>query len=101
MAHGGLVVTLADIALGKTGEWLSDPPVSLLTASLTIDLYSAARLNDWLEAETDVTRVGRRIAFANCYLRVDAATIARASGVFNVRESNKGSGARDFAGAPQ
>jgi hypothetical protein len=37
MAHGGLIVALADIALGKTGEWLSRPPVSLLTASLTVD----------------------------------------------------------------
>lgn len=89
MAHGGLVITLADITLGKTGEWLSDPPVSLLTASLTVDLYSAARLDDWLEAETDVTRVGRRIAFGNCYLRVADRMIARASGIFNVRESSK------------
>jgi acyl-coenzyme A thioesterase PaaI-like protein len=43
MAHGGLIVALADISLGKTGEWLSQPPVSLLTASLTVDFYSAAR----------------------------------------------------------
>jgi acyl-coenzyme A thioesterase 13 len=85
MAHGGLVVTLADVALGKTGEWLSQPPVSLLTASLTVDFYSAARLGELLEAHTDVVRVGRRIAFGNCYLRVGDTTIARASGIFNVR----------------
>ena len=85
MAHGGLVVTLADVALGKSGEWLSQPPVSLLTASLTVDFYSAARFGDLLEAHTDVVRVGRRIAFANCYLRVGDTVIARASGVFNVR----------------
>ena len=89
MAHGGLVVTLADVALGKTGEWLSQPPVSLLTASLTVDFYSAARLGDVLEAHTDVVRVGRRIAFGNCYLRVGDMTIARASGIFNVRTSTK------------
>ncbi len=87
MAHGGLVVTLADVALGKTGEWLSQPPVSLLTASLTVDFYSAARLGDFLEAHTDVVRVGRRIAFGNCYVRVGDMTIARASGIFNVRTS--------------
>ena len=84
MAHGGLIVTLADVALGKTGEWLSQPPVSLLTASLTVDFYGAARRGDWLEAETDVTRIGRQVAFANCYLRVGDKIIARASGVFNV-----------------
>src|SRR5215470_1248489 len=84
MAHGGLVVTLADIALGKTGEWLSQPPVSLLTASLTVDFYGSARCGDWLEAETDVTRVGHQVAFGNCYLRIGDKIVARASGVFNV-----------------
>src|SRR5262245_25999144 len=85
MAHGGLIVTLADIALGKTGEWFSQPPVSLLTASLTVDFYGTAHRGDWLEAETDVTRVGRQVAFGNCYVRVADRIVARASGVFNVR----------------
>jgi len=84
MVHGGLLVALADIALGKTGEWLSQPPVSLLTASLTVDFYGAARRGEWLEAQTDVTRVGRQVAFGNCYLRVSEKLVARASGVFNV-----------------
>jgi acyl-coenzyme A thioesterase PaaI-like protein len=74
MAHGGLVVALADVALGKTGEWLSQPPVSLLTVSLTVDFYGSARCGEWLEAATDVTRVADKI-------------VARASGVFNVRPS--------------
>jgi len=85
IAHGGLIATLADVALGKSGEWFSRPPVSLLTASLTVDFYSAARLGDWVEASTDVSRVGRRVAFGNCYVRVGEKLIARASGVFNVR----------------
>jgi acyl-coenzyme A thioesterase 13 len=85
LAHGGLVVSLADVALGKTGEWLSQPPVSLLTASLTVDFYGSARRGDWLEAETDVRRIGRQVAFGNCYLRAGDKIVARASGVFNVR----------------
>jgi len=90
MAHGGLVVALADIALGKTAEWLSQPPVSLVTASLTVDFYGAARRGDWLEAKTDVTRVGHQVAFGNCYLRVGDKIVARASGVFNVRARSQG-----------
>jgi acyl-coenzyme A thioesterase 13 len=85
MAHGGLLVALADVALGKTGEWLSQPRVSLLTASLTVDFYGTAP-GDWLEARTDVTRVGRQVAFGSCYLRVGENLVARASGVFNVRD---------------
>jgi acyl-coenzyme A thioesterase 13 len=90
MAHGGLVVALADIALGKTAEWLSQPPVSLVTASLTVDFYGAARRGDWLEAKTDVTRVGHQVAFGNCYLRVGDKIVARARGVFNVRARSQG-----------
>jgi acyl-coenzyme A thioesterase 13 len=90
MAHGGLVVALADIALGKTAEWLSQPPVSLVTASLTVDFYGAARRGDWLEAKTDVTRVGHQVAFGNCYLRVGDKIVARASGVLNVRARSQG-----------
>jgi acyl-coenzyme A thioesterase 13 len=85
IAHGGLIVTLANVALGKTGEWFSRPPVSLLTASLTVDFYGAARLGDWIEARSDVSRVGRQVAFGNCYLSVGEKPVARASGVFNVR----------------
>jgi acyl-coenzyme A thioesterase PaaI-like protein len=52
---------------------------------LTVDFYGAPRRGDWLEAKTDVIRVGRQVAFGNCYLRVGDKIVARASGVFNVR----------------
>ena len=81
-AHGGLLVSLADIALGKTGEWGRDPPASLVTASLTVEFLGAARLGDWIEAVCDFNRVGRRMAFANCYLTVGERKVVRASGVF-------------------
>lgn len=83
-AHGGLLVTLADIALGKTGERRSDPPASLLTASLAFDFIGIARRGEWIEARCDFNRVGRELAFANCYLTSSAKVIGRASGVFKV-----------------
>ncbi|MCZ6533743.1 MAG: PaaI family thioesterase [SAR324 cluster bacterium] len=84
-AHGGVIMSLADIALGKTGEWTGGQAVSLLTASITVDLLGIANLNDWLEAHTDFFTIGRQVAFANCYVRVEGRPIARASAVFNVR----------------
>lgn len=83
-AHGGLLVTLADIALGKTGERRCDPPVSLLTASLAFDFVGVVRRGEWVEARCDFHRVGRALAFANCYLTSDAGVVGRASGVFKV-----------------
>ena len=84
-AHGGVIMSLADIALGKTGEWTGGEDVSLLTTSMTVDLMGIAKLNDWLEAHTDFCKIGRQVAFANCYVRVGERPIARASAVFNVR----------------
>jgi acyl-coenzyme A thioesterase 13 len=82
--HGGLLVTLADVALGKAGERRSDPPVSLLTMSITYDFIGIARCGEWIEAGTDFHRVGREIAFANCYVRSGGRAIGRANGVFKV-----------------
>ena len=83
-AHGGLMATLADISLGKTASWSQKPRVPLVTTSLTIDYFGAARLHDWIFAETDFNRVGSEMAFANCYARSGDKALARARGVFKV-----------------
>jgi len=84
LAHGGLLVTLADVALGKTAARQSDPPLALLTASLAYDFIGVARRGEWIQAQCDFNRVGRELAFANCYLTHGAKVIGRASGVFKV-----------------
>lgn len=80
--HGGILATLADIALGYTLAFSTDPPAGYLTASLTIDYAGQARIGDWLETRTDVQRRGSRLAFANCYILAGEQRIAHASGVF-------------------
>ena len=84
IVHGGLLVTLADVALGKTAEWLNDPPTRLLTISIAYDFMGSGKLGDWIEARTDFYRVGRDVAFANCYFRSNGKVIGRASGQFKV-----------------
>jgi acyl-coenzyme A thioesterase 13 len=80
--HGGLLATLADLALGYTIAFLSDPPKSAVTASLAIDYVGSAKVGDWLEVRTDVQKGGGRLTFANCYIHCGDARIARASAVF-------------------
>ena len=80
--HGGLLATLADLALGYTMAFLSDPPRSAVTASLTIDYAGSAKAGDWLEAHTDVQKGSGRLMFANCYIHAGEARIVRASAVF-------------------
>lgn len=84
MMHGGVIVSLADIALGKTGEWSRDPPASLITASLTVEFLAVARPGDWVEATCAFHQVGGHLAFANCYVTADNRNLAHASGVFKV-----------------
>src|SRR6185312_14243811 len=81
-AHGGLLMTLADIALGYNTAYRENPPGSWVTANLTGDFAGAAKLGDWVEAHVDLQKSGKRLAFANAYLLVGEERILRASAVF-------------------
>ncbi len=80
--HGGVLATLADISLGYTMAFMTDPPGNFITASLTIDYAGSAGEGDWLESHVDVQKMGSRLAFANCYIVAAGERIARASAVF-------------------
>jgi acyl-coenzyme A thioesterase 13 len=82
IAHGGMLVTLADSALGIVLSTSRPTPQPMVTVSLSTDFADAARLGDWVEAHVDILKVGGRLAFACCYLFVGERRILRASGVF-------------------
>jgi acyl-coenzyme A thioesterase 13 len=81
-AHGGLLMTLLDIALGYRAALSENPPANLATANLTADFIGAARIGDWVEAHVEVQKVGSRLAFANAFLVVNGERIVRGSAVF-------------------
>jgi acyl-coenzyme A thioesterase 13 len=91
--HGGILATLADVALGYTLASASTPPANLVTANLTLDYAGTAKIGDWLETHVDIQKQGNRLAFANCYISAGDQRIVRASAVFLV------AGQRDL-GAP-
>ncbi len=82
LAHGGLLLTLADLALGYSMAFRENPPASLITASMSADFAGAAKIGDWVEAHVDIQKSGGRLAFANAYLTVQGERILRASAVF-------------------
>jgi acyl-coenzyme A thioesterase 13 len=82
--HGGILATLADVALGYTMAFSSTPPANLVTANLTIDFAGTAKVGDWLEAHVDIQKRGSRLSFANCYISMNEQRIVRASAVFLV-----------------
>ena len=87
-AHGGLLVTLADLALGYSSGHGIDESTMLVTINLSADFAGSARIGDWVEAHADVQQSGRSVAFANCYLRANDRRLVRVSGIFKVMAQN-------------
>ncbi len=82
--HGGFLSTVADLALGYNASGLGTRNTPMVTASLTIDFAGTARAGDWVVYTADVQKVGKRMAFVNCYAAVGDTRILRASGLFSV-----------------
>ncbi|WP_326958716.1 PaaI family thioesterase [Amycolatopsis sp. NBC_01286] len=78
-AHGGFLMTLADIAAGRTARHAIGEGAVVRTVSSTVDFLSAAAVGSWLEVATTVDRVGRRAVFTSCRVTSAGTTVARAS----------------------
>lgn len=87
--HGGILATLADVALGYTLAFSSDPPRSLITTSLNLDFAGTAMAGDWLHTRVDIQKQGSRLAFANCYIHNGQERVVRASAVFLVASDKR------------
>jgi uncharacterized protein (TIGR00369 family) len=83
-AHGGMLVTLADAALGINLGRLRQPPQRQVTVSLNTDFVSPGHIGEWLEAQVTVRKTGRRLSFGDCLLQVGDRLVLRASAVFSV-----------------
>lgn len=82
--HGGVLATLADIGMGYAMAFSSQPPLPLVTASMTLDYVASAQIGDWLSIRLQHSRRGRQMAFASALLCVDDKVVAQASAVFAV-----------------
>ncbi len=82
--HGGFLSTVADIAHGYNAGGFGGAETPMVTASITIDFAGSARAGEWVVYRTDVQKVGKKVAFANCYVHAGDRRIARASGLFSV-----------------
>lgn len=70
-----------------TMAFSSDPPLPLITASMTLDYLCTVQLNEWLEVRLEFSKKGRQLTFATVVLHVGERMVARASGVFAVPTS--------------
>jgi uncharacterized protein (TIGR00369 family) len=84
ITHGGMLVTLADGALGINISSMRQPPQAMVTVNLSSDFIGSAHPGDWLEAHVRISKQGARLAFAECELLVGERLVLRCSGVFAV-----------------
>ena len=84
LIHGGLIASLADIAMGYSCVHALGGASSLLTIGLALDFIGTAQVGQWLSVESDVIKTGRTICFVQCLIKADDAIIARANATFRV-----------------
>jgi len=87
IAHGGVLSTLADVALSLQPYRSERPSPQVTTMSLTTNFLSAVRLGDWLIAESVMDRMGKSSAYVHGEIRCEDRLVATMSGVFNVRRA--------------
>lgn len=84
-AHGGLLATLADIAMSRAVFTHLPPGASMSTADLHIAFLDAAGDGQWIEVAPRIDRAGHALLHASCELTADGKPVARAMGCFAVR----------------
>ena len=82
ICHGGVLATLADLALGYAMQAKGETASNFVTVHLSLDYAGAAKVGDWIESAVEIQRIGARLAFANCYLMSSGKRIVRASAIF-------------------
>ena len=86
IAHGGVLASFADMALGYALVFSTNPPRRLVTINLNVDYIGKAQMGDWLEARIEIHKKQGRTAFASAYLFIGETLITRASGIFLMGE---------------
>jgi uncharacterized protein (TIGR00369 family) len=85
--HGGMYFMLLDAAMTHACAQVRPADAYVATTSFSSELFGSAREGDWIEADVEVMRAGRRVIFANCLVRRDGAdgeALVRGSATFQV-----------------
>lgn len=88
-AHGGLIASLADNAMGlsavrRARERPGAEKTSAVTVSLALDFIDAAQQGECLEIQPTVLKVGRTLAFVECRVVCGDRLIARGNASFRM-----------------
>lgn len=90
VAHGGVLTTLADVALSHAVYDSAPPHPGVATISLTTSFLASVMLGDWLECDIVIDRMGARTAYCSGRILRAGEAVATMSGVFAVRRKEAG-----------
>lgn len=80
-AHGGMVATLADSAMGNHAARAAG--ASVATVHLGIDYLGRIQQGQWLEIRSALDRQGKKLLFMQCVGLADGETVFRCSAIFS------------------
>jgi len=84
-AHGGLLMTLADIAVSRAARAQVPAGAVFATADLHISFLEGVSEGQWLEAVPRLDRLGRSLIHASCEIRCAEHLAARVLATIAVR----------------
>jgi len=88
--HGGLIMALADNALGLSCGQQHDPAARLVTSTLNVEFLASCKQQQWIEFVTLATKIGRRLDAAQGEVRADGKCCAFLSATFSVVPDARG-----------
>lgn len=83
-AHGGVLATLADVALSLAVFVSDEPNRPVSTVTMSTNFLSAARLGEWVEAVGTIDRIGKTLAYAHGSILCADRMLMTMSAVFNI-----------------
>lgn len=81
-AHGGVLMTFADIVLATAALEVADLP--FVTIQMNSQFVAPAHLGFWIEGRGRVTRHTKDLVFVNAELSADGKPVMAASGIFKI-----------------
>jgi len=82
VAHGGVLTTLADVALSYQLFVSEKPRLPIATINLNTNFLSGAKLGEWVVAHARIDRKGKRTAYCHGEIMAGDRMLMTMTGVF-------------------
>jgi len=84
IAHGGVLSTLADVALSLQLHMSEKPRLDIATVTLNTNFLAGAQLGQWVEAHARIDRKGKRTGYCSGHIIAGDTKLMTMSAVFAI-----------------